>query len=552
MKTLNYFDFYSKRLGIFYKEKEKISTSLGLILTFLHIIFILTLFTYYSYRISYGKELNVRESSEFQTEPPSVDIINSDLFYFAFGVEDPITTEKFIDETIYRVKVIYYDTKKENNGWFTIKKKYLNLERCDQKKFGEEYQSLIKEGSLNNSYCIDNINLTLAGSFNYKRMAYIKILIYPCINTTENNNHCKPQNIIDYYLSNGYFSILSKDVGLTPFNYNNPLVSTFQDLYMSIGKSFLKEYEVYYQIGEIKTDKGLIFDNIYSEKFLKFSNGDDKMNLRNEEEYYKGESICNIQIRLIDNIKVIKRTNMKIPEALALIGGYLRLLSSIFTIISAIPNDIITEKELINDLFHVNSFIEFKGKSKIKNKLNKKENKNKVNKTKSLFRSKLSNDVNTNNLLSNMASVSQKKFFMPDKSSKDNFYKLSKNYENNNNENNIQDNSWFNQLRMLDEIPNFKINEGIGNNRKNKNLKHDEENNNNNDINIVKKYEDQRENKNKFKIQFNLCQYFCCPRCSKNKFEITEFNKEVSFYHKQMDVINIFNCLTFIKENNLN
>ena len=63
---------------------------------------------------------------------------------------------------------------------------------------------------MDNSYCIDNINLTLAGGVPYDRLAYIKMKVYPCVNKTENNFYCKPQEEIDYYLSAGYFSILDQ------------------------------------------------------------------------------------------------------------------------------------------------------------------------------------------------------------------------------------------------------------------------------------------------------------------------------------------------------
>jgi len=99
---------------------------------------------------------------------------------------------------------------------------------------------------LNNSYCVEDINLTLKGEFKYDRISYIRIGIYPCINTTENNNHCKSQEIIDANLSGAYFSLLAKDIGLDPSNYSNPIIPTFQDLYTTIDKSFFRDFILYF------------------------------------------------------------------------------------------------------------------------------------------------------------------------------------------------------------------------------------------------------------------------------------------------------------------
>ena len=88
----------------------------------------------------------------------------------------------------------------------------LNVERCNVSKFGEKYESLLDQNELNNSYCLQNFNLSLSGGFKYDQFSYIRIKIQPCINSTQNNFHCKPQHIIDSYLSSAYFSMLIKDI----------------------------------------------------------------------------------------------------------------------------------------------------------------------------------------------------------------------------------------------------------------------------------------------------------------------------------------------------
>ena len=66
----------------------------------------------------------------------------------------------------------------------------------------------------------------------YEKMSLIKINIYPCVNNTENNNQCKPKDVIDQYLTSTYFSILAQDIGLNPFNYSSPTVSIFYNYYI--------------------------------------------------------------------------------------------------------------------------------------------------------------------------------------------------------------------------------------------------------------------------------------------------------------------------------
>ena len=62
-----------------------------------------------------------------------------------------------------------------------------------QENFGENYQKFFAKGELNTSYCLKQFNVTLAGGYKYDKMSYIRLKIFPCVNKTENNNHCKPR-----------------------------------------------------------------------------------------------------------------------------------------------------------------------------------------------------------------------------------------------------------------------------------------------------------------------------------------------------------------------
>ena len=67
-----------------------------------------------------------------------------------------------------------------------------------------------------NSYCLKdfNYNLTFDRGYKYKRMTYIRIRIYPYLNSIKNNNGCKSYEEIDFFLNLGYFSIGLKDFRL--------------------------------------------------------------------------------------------------------------------------------------------------------------------------------------------------------------------------------------------------------------------------------------------------------------------------------------------------
>ena len=348
------FDIYSNRIGLFLNFKSTLGSYFGLTLTFFYCLIFIILLVYYLTQVFSKTQLKIYNSSRYPTETPSIEL-NNNLFYFAFGAEDPITTSVFIDETIYYPEVIYYESIKENNDWRNIEERYLETEKCNISKFSDRHKLLFKNNSLSTNYCIKNFNnMKLSGSYSYNEISYIKINIYPCKNSTENNNYCKPQNIIDKYLSGSYISLEMEDIGITPADYENPTIPTIKDLYTTIGKSFFKEMSIYYKIVEIKNDVGLLKSKIEKKNFIKFDDEYDTSYLRDESEYYKGESLCRIIIQLSDTIEVYNRIYVKIAEIFATIGGYMQFINTLFRICCFFFNKYNLDSTLVENLFNFN------------------------------------------------------------------------------------------------------------------------------------------------------------------------------------------------------
>ena len=106
------FDIYSKRISFFYNKRDKIGTCFGLVLTFFYIIVTLIIFMYYFLKTIKRSQVKSHESTVYSQGLPSIDI-NPNLFYFAFGLENPKTLSRYIDETIYYPKVYFIRQKKK-------------------------------------------------------------------------------------------------------------------------------------------------------------------------------------------------------------------------------------------------------------------------------------------------------------------------------------------------------------------------------------------------------------------------------------------------------
>ena len=539
------FDIYSKKICFFYNNQEKISSLFGFFLTLVYIFASLILFLFQVIKVIQRKELKVYDTTIYSKEMPIIDV-NIDQLYFAFGLEYPSTATRYIDEGIYNARITFFDKQKMGDDFVTVTEQDLDFEKCNVDNFGKDYQNLFTKDELNNSYCLKNFNytLTLAGSYKYDRITYLRIVITPCVNSTKNNNSCKPQDVIDKRLNSGYFSIVLKDFGLNPSNYSSPRIPTLQDLYTTVDRRLYKNYIVNFGITEIHTDTGLINDHIYKEKYLQFRKVLETFSMRDEKDYHSGKNLILVQLRLEDTLFVQTRAYTKIAEILSRIGGYMQLMNTVFLLVTSIVNRLYSEIKIINSIFNFN-IKENKMILKLRSFRTSTKTFN-LNNNKKKF---CSSNIVTNNNMNNIEN---------DNKSKNNLI-----LKDNINNNNISSLNALNNKKN-NEIKNYTIKNNnnqniiLFENSKNDSFKSGNENNinprnSNNlncdnfrnlfDINKEENYTDYNDY-----ISLTIFDFLCTRKKSKKYKHIKLYNKGNSFYRKKMDIVNVFIILTLIEE----
>ena len=551
------FDIYSKRISFYYKNKEKLGSTFGFILTVSYAIISFVLFILYFIETIIREKVDASNSIIYPNEILSIDI-NNDLFYLAFGLEHPTKLTRFIDEGIYYPEVLYIEKVKVKGEFIKESETLLNVERCNITKFGSNFQNLFYGNEVNNSYCIKDINLTLTGGFKYQKMSIIKINIYPCVNNSKNNNHCKPQNIIDKYLSSTYFSFATKDIGFNPFNYSFPIIPIIQDLYTVIDKNIFKEYIMYFGIAEIDTDKGLFSTNILKQKYIKYIRDFHSFFFLDNEQYQSGKSIFTAEVRLEDNIYFVNRKYTKMSEVFSATGGYMKVISTIFALLALISKKISIEMKLLNNLFNFNLkqkkiilSIEYIKKLDY-NYLTENGNKSKfipyVAKKSLIHQRDRRNSIFYINHINNLSPIIQKREMKKDEI-----------FQNSKSANRISDENLINIVRKISKEKEQNINIGDQSiNRSKNNMINGDFNSYLDDYQINKFLVYKKKRKNDFNIigglknfdngrratiNFNLFDYYCLRKITKKETEIELFNFGINFYKSQMDIINFFNII---------
>jgi len=372
------FDFFGKYPEFYIKGKTKETTLIGRILTVIFIIIYIIIISYKLHRMIHRVDITFYDSYIIDEEIPSINITNEN-FYSLFSIFNE-NNEPFIEETIYYPKAYFSDEE--------IKE--IELERCNLDKLGSKYKKLYKETDLiNNYYCLNRVNYTLKSYMNS-----LIFKLFPCKNTTENNNHCKSKEFINEYLNGKSLIINFEDILITPLNYNEPVKERFNNLYTVVYKNFGQYLYVEMQLVKIETSTNIIGFNFFTnpklQDFIKY----DSLEIIPQPGYDLNDDlnnypICEIEFQLNDKILSEKRQYIQLIDVLGEIGGLMEIIFSFFGVICNFIGDILYVGTITNNLFSFD----------INRKIILIKHEKKINKV------KIENDLINNNTLLNIVEI---------------------------------------------------------------------------------------------------------------------------------------------------
>ena len=357
-----------------------------------------------------------------------------------------------------------------------------------------------------------------------------------------------------------------KDIGLNPSNYSEPIIPTLQNIFTTLNQKFI----FYYRITKIKTDIGLFSENIEEKKYIQFKNKKDSFYVRNEA--YDENEIISVDFELDEITHIQKRVYTKISNILSLVGGYMQLINTIFSLLSIIESRLIPELKILNGIFNFN----LKQKKMTLRIHSIRDFNTKVFKRslyvpldKPIFNS--NHNLNKSNLMDN----NENKNINMSRNSLIQFDKIE-----NNSSQNILNNQKRNSLVIIREKPNENLKDSSNsrnrklsffNNNQNIQFSNDKINNtnisNNNNNNNHKNYiyrvgsfypklmaTEKKQNINNLsdytdQLNFNVFEYYFCRKLPKKNNYIELYKSGLSLYKKRMDIVNVFSLLLFSEKN---
>ena len=278
----------------------------------------------------------------------------NDDFVFAISLQFPNYTN-YVNERIYFLKLYEVEYHFLEDNSYIFKEKEIPIILCSNyniKALPEYFVGL----NLKQLYCANFSGYYLEGEYGQKKWITLNFKFSKCRNFS-NYNNCLNQEEIDEYLQSGYVDIFMTDQMIVPKDFKNPTKIYGKNIFDSINGKEYMDYWIYLKRLEVQTDEGIIFDQIVKTSVLSFEKTSTmKYSLLDE-------TFLQVILRISINKDIYDRTYMKLQEALANVGGMVKIIFTIGEILNYLTK-IILYRNYILQFFNMDYFKAIKNNKK--------------------------------------------------------------------------------------------------------------------------------------------------------------------------------------------
>ncbi|KAL4476124.1 hypothetical protein ABPG74_009857 [Tetrahymena malaccensis] len=348
LAKLNKIDIFGSQIFLRFDGESTYKSKLGSTIT-LSIIGIIS-FRFMSIILSISKRTDPTVIyTERQVDSPAQFIATSTTFPLAFAMEDPVTRNYYIDESIYVVKgllqqkyLVYnnqtqlYDTVWDN--------KVVQLQPCTKANFqNPDNANYYLQLNYTNMYCFSpDEQLSIQGDFPSPTFQQFQIFIQEC------ETNCKSKEEINYYLLKSGIGMQISDSYVDPTIKSNPFKIYSRDMYWPTSVDLPKDIIVYLRNNYVYSDFGWISSDIQIQKFPSYSFYENFVYPPNFQSYF-----FSVTFRFEKQKEgVYQRSYSKLTDILSQIGGFSQSLLAIGFIICSNFSQLQLNQQMVNSVFN--------------------------------------------------------------------------------------------------------------------------------------------------------------------------------------------------------
>jgi hypothetical protein len=364
--TIKTVDFLGPQATLKAYNSDRFQTIIGGITSLITLIIIFCLTGYFSF-LTFSRQ-NAKQII-YNEEKSDSPVYNHTKYPFYFNLVD-LTGASFPNaETLFNIQLLWYH--KEVQGG-SLKASLIKLTYCKQRMLGE-FQDMYSTSILEQSLCLDQQdplykNITVHGVFGkLSPNGWLSYYVNKCVNNTIPGVICKSKDEIATKLDAAYAKIVHMGFQIDNQNLTSPgslyLDGTSYSLSPSIFKLVVVRFrEVFYD-----TDYGFIFPDRKVEKYYAKEEVTETVNLLNEKSVIFPGNFAIISILASETVEKYFRSYPTIQDLLAQIGGVMKGILFLATLLERFLVNKLYISRLANDLFTIsepNNYINSKNSQK--------------------------------------------------------------------------------------------------------------------------------------------------------------------------------------------
>jgi len=435
MNTIKIFDLLGKKVNLKIDSRNTIKTQFGGILTIIAVITIFVLSWFIGKDIVYHENPISFHQNSINIKTPNI-TFNRNSFPISISVFS-INSEILNDPTYFSIELIYQKWKIENDIYVN-QDVFIKLEPCTAKHFPTISNETFFDLALNQVLCPNYHSIDIFGSWSEPEMNRLKIQLKMC-DWEKNKDFCKSESEIKKYFNKNSpnLNILYLDLQMNVKNYYSPI--EYFPVYIDKFSvpELLKLTYFHVQEQKLYTDDNLVLNDIKEDRFLKLVEQSTDIT-----DIDKENKITNVFFIMSSNkYDSYHRKYIKVPEIIAVVGGLMKSITFIMSLIVKIFSEFEFYNTIINQIFKIenpkNDKIQSFNSLKNLDLINEKDNKKKEYK-KNLeinVREKHNNFFKVNQKPNNLSSSIENKNINIIKNNEDNVNEMPNNIDNVINEN---------------------------------------------------------------------------------------------------------------------
>jgi hypothetical protein len=357
MKNIYKLDYFSKHYEINFLKKNTFHSKLGIFCTFIMCSIGLSILINQGFEVIERKKPKVNRDIIINPSPLNYSITD-EFMPLAINIRNINYLPLSFDDSYIKFEINHFVLNKfitkDGVGSSYVEFISLDYEYCNEsylKRFNK-YNNMT-EITLKNDFfslfCIKDTNRKIGGAYNAPYFSNLVYQLKKCQNTTENSNHCKPQEEIDNLVNSLSVSLLYLNYNVQTTNSADPFVPFLDSFWFLLDSKQYKFVDIFSSILKLETDEGWILESIKTEERFVFERTKEQSTILSN-----SPMIFEIYVSVSTNTQFISRSYMKVQDVAAVVGGILKFCSVIGFIVTRYFNKYHLDELSINMFFKLN------------------------------------------------------------------------------------------------------------------------------------------------------------------------------------------------------